>query len=115
MQPAECSRLHRDLARRDQWPPQAIQAVEQEQPGRTHERFRLGHPNLGSMVIAKRLSCPLSRFRPAISQKVSIGVRVIPRAIAPRPRMTREKQRNALYLRSKSPVKSAIVVVSAET
>jgi hypothetical protein len=61
-QPNVGSRLHRDLTPRYQRPPQPIQRIEQKQPGRAHQRLRLGNPNLRTMVIAKHLRRPLRRF-----------------------------------------------------
>jgi hypothetical protein len=61
-QPNVGSRLHRDLSGLNQRAPEPIQAVKQKQPGRAHERLRLRDPNLGTMVVAKRLCRPLGCF-----------------------------------------------------
>src|SRR3954453_6652469 len=57
------SLFHWSFACRDHAVPKAIQAIEQEQPGRARQRLRLGDPDLGTMVIAKHLCGPLRCFR----------------------------------------------------
>src|SRR5258708_2749110 len=56
------SRLHRGVARRCHDVPEPIQAVEQKQPCRAHQRLRLGYSNLGSMIVAEHLCRPLRCF-----------------------------------------------------
>jgi hypothetical protein len=70
---------HRSLASRDQWPPQPFQAIEEKQPGRTHERLRLRHPDLGTMVVAKHLGCMEERahVRLDASHAVSCAVQAV--------------------------------------
>src|SRR5260370_7033608 len=58
------ARLHRDLTRRDQRPPQPVQGIEQKQPGRAHQRLPLGNPTLLTIVIPKHLRPPPTLFPP---------------------------------------------------